>query len=119
MWPGKPITLRAANRHRAIIKGSGNFADTKQFGLTVTRAYWVIDGLQITGHALGIYMTGSSAHHNEIRHNLIHNFAARGIDIAGPWHNSVHHNVVAFSPAPTGYSDYAGISVSKGPVQYH
>ena len=42
---GKPITMWAANRHRSIIKGSGNLADTKQFELTVNFACWVIDGL--------------------------------------------------------------------------
>ena len=108
-----PIILRAEQPHKAVLKGSGNFSDATNVGLTVSRAYWIIEGLEIKDYLLGMLIQNSSAHHVEVRHNLIHNFGARGIDINASSNNSVHHNVVAFSPAVEGWSSYAGVSIGN------
>jgi hypothetical protein len=106
----KPIILRAENRHRAILQGSGNWADPQHYGLNVQRPYWIIDGLEIRDYSIGVLI---NTHHVEVRHNLIHRFGARGVDIQSSNDNFVHHNVIAESPAPDGYSTYAGIDVTN------
>ena len=108
-----PILLRAEQRHKAIIQGNGNLSDTKNQGFVVKKSHWIIDGFVLKDHWNPITISKSGTTSIEIRHNILHDFGANGIDLDSTSDHSIHHNVVAFSPSVPGSGSYAGIMIRK------
>jgi hypothetical protein len=89
------ITLRAQNRHAAILDGPGGY-NTAQHGIQVQRAWWRIADLEIKEYTFGVTLEGG-ADNTLVEHNLIHTLTANGISFNSGNDNSiVRNNVVAF-----------------------
>jgi hypothetical protein len=105
----QPITIRALNRHQAIIQGD-NTCGGSHLGFYMYKQYWIVKDLKFTqmGRAIVIYQSNI-----EIRNNIIADFKEEGIRVHGsdfpPIQNVyIHHNVVANGESCTG-ADSPGI----------
>src|SRR5262245_40593477 len=73
---GNPITLRAANRHQAILEDAAPDCQWSggHYGLYALRSYWVIKDLRLRQQTWAIRAEGSTSHHITIQDNLIEDY---------------------------------------------
>jgi len=85
--PGKPIFVRAYPGETPVF----DFSVAKAHGFIITRAYWHIKGLTVTGAELtGIRLETKEAHHNILEHIKAYANGLKGIDLqSGTSHNLV------------------------------
>lgn len=103
---GSKITLRAANRHQAILVGD-NVCDRSHEGLVLADAYWIVKDLKFTQHGRAIRITAPNV---EVAHNILDGYREEGIRVDGGDNNFIHHNVIGHSFSCSG-TDSPGIYV--------
>lgn len=90
---GQRITLRAANRHQAVLVGD-NVCDRSHEGLVLADDRWVVQDLKFTQHGRAITITANNV---EVMDNIIEGYREEGLRIAGGDNNPIHHNVIGYS----------------------
>ena len=102
-----PITVRAENRHKAILRGTDSCSGTTPI-FNVFRNYWTIKDLLFEKTQRGIYMDGVTG--VNINNNIIREFHADGIAVYNnATNNTVQNNVIAFGDACNYSYEDAGI----------
>jgi len=68
-----PITIRAANRHQAILEApnSGCTWSEGDSGILVHRSYWKIQDIKMRNQVWGIYLSGTGATNVTIQDMII------------------------------------------------
>lgn len=102
---GSKITLRALNKHLAILQGT-DACDDNAIGITVDQPWWVIENIQFLQHGSALRLESTNA---EIRHNIIENYRKIGVWIIGGDTNFVHHNAIMHT---FGCTDNYGIIIT-------
>lgn len=106
----KPITLRAQNRHKAVIQGNGNDLDGNNEAFEIHRPYWIIEGFDIRDHQVPIYIDTT---HTEVRHNLIHDFTRFGLWVREGSEHFFHHNIIGRCRCFSSDNSWAGIELDN------
>jgi hypothetical protein len=104
------ITIRAQNRHAAILRGNGARKEAN-FGLSMNASQVTIEDLRFEKHYGAVWGNSDSAHEVTVRNNLIVNFYYDGVRMRGDnW--QVYNNVIGLSQQSEGGG--RGISIRSG-----
>lgn len=90
------ITIRAQNRHGALLNGNSQCNRGTNVGLKLQRSWWVIDGLAFQNYALTVDSTASNV---EVRNILQHNSLSAGLRQSGGSGSWFHHNILMYTRA--------------------
>ena len=74
---GAPITVRAANRHKAIMQGN-NVCSRFEEGFVVQKSHWIIKDLKFKDHGRAISIYAPKV---EFSHNIIDHFREEGVRV--------------------------------------
>lgn len=103
---GNPITLKAANRHQAILSNANGCSS--EGGLYIENDWWIVEDLRFSAHHDAIRLEGVS--NNIIRHNIIENFGQHGVrGLTGSNNNLIEENVITRGATCYGGGEGAGI----------
>ena len=92
----QPITIRAANRHQAVLMGD-NVCNRNHEGLVIQQAWWIIKDLRFQNHGRAITVYAANV---EIHDNIIAPFREEGIRVESTSNANIHRNVFFGTTCP-------------------